>query len=46
MNVLFILYNLITASNKAMIGFIMVIELIAYISLRQIVRIWENVFSW
>ncbi|KAI8364060.1 acyl transferase/acyl hydrolase/lysophospholipase [Blakeslea trispora] len=28
------------------IGFVMLIELIAYISLRQIVRIWENVFSW
>ncbi|KAI8346367.1 acyl transferase/acyl hydrolase/lysophospholipase [Choanephora cucurbitarum] len=28
------------------IGFIMLMELIAYFSLRQIVRIWENVFSW
>ncbi|RCH88672.1 hypothetical protein CU098_000890, partial [Rhizopus stolonifer] len=28
------------------IGFIIFIELVAYISLRQIVRIWENVFSW
>ncbi|CEP17561.1 hypothetical protein [Parasitella parasitica] len=28
------------------IGLIMFVELVAYISLRQIVRIWENVFSW
>ncbi|KAL9551229.1 hypothetical protein MBANPS3_004360 [Mucor bainieri] len=28
------------------IGVIMFVELVAYISLRQIVRIWENVFSW
>ncbi|KAL0146125.1 acyl transferase/acyl hydrolase/lysophospholipase [Mucor lusitanicus] len=28
------------------IGAIMFVELVAYISLRQIVRIWENVFSW
>ncbi|KAL7308885.1 hypothetical protein PS15m_011024 [Mucor circinelloides] len=28
------------------ISVIMFVELVAYISLRQIVRIWENVFSW
>lgn len=29
-----------------MIGFIMFFELMAYISLRLLVRIWENLFSW
>ncbi|KAI8975177.1 hypothetical protein BDF20DRAFT_877304 [Mycotypha africana] len=28
------------------IGFIIFMELVAYISLRQIVRIWENAISW
>ncbi|KAG1341726.1 hypothetical protein G6F62_004997 [Rhizopus arrhizus] len=39
-------YSLLQYPLMFIIGTIILIELMAYISLRQIVRIWENVFSW
>ncbi|PHZ11048.1 triacylglycerol lipase [Rhizopus microsporus ATCC 52813] len=39
-------YSLLRYPLIYIIGCIIAIELVAYISLRQIVRIWENVVSW
>ncbi|KAI8889655.1 patatin-domain-containing protein [Backusella circina FSU 941] len=39
-------YSILRYPLIMIIGFILLVELLAYISLRQIVRIWENLFSW